>query len=381
MSNELRTIGLAGLLCLALFACGLALYQTNSGTGTIEQPWLHAGQWLLQSTLLWAFVFQQIWTRRELNRFATDTVLYIDLGHANRLTILRGWLIAATGGFLLQPQYIGFFAWVPAGLYSLAAILDRVDGFVARRTKRTSLMGNELDTVFDAMGLLVAPLLAVAYGKVHWSYLFVSVAYYLFRWGIQRRKKNSLPVYPLAPNHLRRTLAGFQMAYIAVVLWPPFQAQITVIAGFGFMLPLLAGFFVDWLTVSGRINQKSADTARFFSRLRSFSESFLQPALRLLLVSSLLFLIWKLNQTESIAANMFFLIGLLVASLLVLTGIAGRIGAAAILWLLAWSLPPSMLDLVACTALFSAILLLLLGCGRYSIWQWDDYWVNKQDGA
>ena len=31
--------------------------------------------------------------------------------------------------------------------------------------------------------------------------------------------------------------------------------------------------------------------------------------------------------------------------------------------------------------LFSAIGILLLGCGRYSLWQGDDHWVNRQDGA
>jgi CDP-diacylglycerol--glycerol-3-phosphate 3-phosphatidyltransferase len=372
MTHELHISGLLGLA--VLLGMGAALSMQLDGATTM--------QWLLQSTALWALVWQQTWQRRHLNRASSTAAPYPTLGLANRLTLLRGGLIAATGGFLLFPAFAGIIGWLPALLYSVAATLDRVDGFVARRTNSTSLLGSELDTVFDALGLLVAPLLAVSYGKVHWSYLLVSVAYYLFQWGIHSRRKRELPVYPLAPSQLRRTLAGFQMGYVAVVLWPPLLAQVTVPAGFGFMVPLLLGFTVDWLVVSGRIRPEQPGTADFFRRLAAFSVGVFQPALRVALLLALAVLLTTTAQETTATAAQSIIIALSCgAALLILLGIAGRAGALIVLMLLAWQPASAALDPLSAVALFSAIGILLLGCGRYSLWQGDDHWVNRQDGA
>ncbi|MDP1931828.1 MAG: CDP-alcohol phosphatidyltransferase family protein [Gammaproteobacteria bacterium] len=363
MKQELQGIGLLGGVALAVCATALGVFL----------GWSAVDQWLLLALLLWGFVCQQSLRRHDLNRFTLDADAYPDLGLANRLTLLRGWLIAATGGFLLLPADASWIAWIPAALYSIAAILDRVDGFVARRTARTSVLGNQLDTVFDALGLLVAPLLAVSYGKVHWSYLFVSIAYYCFVWGLHWRRTHELPVYPLAPSKLRRALAGFQMGYVAVVLWPPFDAHITVMAGFGFMVPLLIGFVVDWLVVSGRIDAAQPTTMSVFARLTTLSESILQPILRLLIMMTLLYVVMGNDSPLAIPV--------LIAATLVLLGLGGRIAALALLMLLAWQFPGDTPDVFGTLALYSAIGVLLLGCGRFSLWQWDDLWVNRQDGA
>lgn len=363
MTRELQISALLGLgVLLAAFV--VLGYQRDFAMAT---------QWLVQSVLLWTLVWQQTWQRRELNRFSPDAELYPDLGLANRLTLLRGWLIAATGGFLFLPFASSWIGWIPAAFYSVAAILDRIDGFVARRTSRTSQLGSELDTVFDALGLFVAPVLAVTYGKVHWSYLLVSVAYYLFVWGLHWRRTHHLPVYPLAPSKFRRTLAGFQMGYVAVVLWPPFDAQITLIAGFAFMVPLLIGFLVDWLVVSGRIDTQSPSTSATFARLARISESMVQPGLRLVTMVALVLVL--LNSLSPLA------IPLLTAGALILLGLGGRIAAVAVLMLLAWQFPLGASSFLAHVLLFSTIGVLLLGCGRFSLWQWDDDWVNRQDGA
>lgn len=372
MTRELQTSGLLGLAVLLLLS-GLL--------GSLQDARM-ASQWGLQSIALWALVWQQTWLRRDLNRATPDSTPYPTLGLANRLTLLRGGLIAATGGFLLFPAFSGIIGWLPAVFYSLAAALDRIDGFVARRSKRTSVLGSELDTVFDALGLLVAPLLAVSYGKVHWSYLLVSVAYYLFQWGIHSRRKRELPVYPLAPSQLRRTLAGFQMGYVAVVLWPPFLPQVTVPAGLGFMAPLLLGFLVDWLVVSGRIRPDHPATAVFFHRLARLSSGIFQPALRVALVLALAaFLPTNNQETTTPAIQSVFNALACGAAVLVLLGVAGRAGALMMVTLIAWQPAAESLNFVSAILIFSAIGILLLGCGRYSLWQGDDHWVNRQDGA
>jgi CDP-diacylglycerol--glycerol-3-phosphate 3-phosphatidyltransferase len=363
LTRELRYIGLLGAAFLLLM--GLTLSSLEN--------WAMAIQWTLLSALLWSLVWQQSAQRLIDNRSAPGTALYPSLGWANRLTILRGFLIALCAGFLWQSLNYALLFWLPAFLYSVAAILDRVDGYVARRTQRTSEMGNALDNVFDALGLLVAPLLALDFGKIHWAYLLVSCAYYAFHLGLRWRTRQGRPNYSLTPNQLRRTLAGFQMGYVAVVLWPPFDAQITRLAGFAFMLPILIGFMIDWCVVSGRIDMQQARTERFFNSLATRSVALGQPALRLVFLIALAFMITQ-GHWQGLT-----LLGYVSAAILISLGIGARLGALLALALLA--LLPPLGDSAATTLLlFSATWIMLLGSGRYSLWQGDDHWVERHDG-
>jgi CDP-diacylglycerol--glycerol-3-phosphate 3-phosphatidyltransferase len=284
-------------------------------------------------------------------------------------------LIALTGGFLFQPQAVGLMAWIPGVLYCIAAILDRMDGYVARRSKHTSLLGNELDTVYDALGLLVAPLLAVGYGKLHWSFLLVSAAYYVFIWGLYWRHTHNLPVYPLMPSMLRRTLAGFQMGFVAFILLPCFHAPLTMTIGVAFMLPILIGFIVDWLVVSGRIQSNTTNT-QFFNRLAQISHSIFQPLLRVLLFIAILFFAFSDNFLSSIWATP----GLVLIAGAALLGLAGRVSALILLVLVTFLQGDGQVDVIVTAIIFSSVWLMLLGTGRFSLWQWDDRWVNRRDG-
>jgi CDP-diacylglycerol--glycerol-3-phosphate 3-phosphatidyltransferase len=106
--------------------------------------WGGSLQWLLQAGLIWAFICFQTRRRLPMNRAEQAAPLYRELGWANRLTLLRAWLIATVAGFLFQPWPEGpVLVWMPGMLYFGAAVLDRVDGYVARRTQHGSLLGNE----------------------------------------------------------------------------------------------------------------------------------------------------------------------------------------------------------------------------------------------
>lgn len=354
---------------------------------TSYMPFARMLPWLLVSTVLWMLVCELTRQRLPLNRADAsipfvDSPLFDGLGWANRMTIARGWLIAACGGCLAIPALLGevpVLVWFAAAAYSIAAIFDRVDGFVARKTRRSSQLGAELDTLFDALGLIVAPILALMLGKIHWSYLLVSVAYYLFMVGIKIRQHKNLPVFPLAPSQLRRTLAGFQMGYVAVVLWPPFDAEVTVLAGVGFMLPLLIGFLVDWWVVSGRINPYAPRPSVIFERIRLATTGFVMPAARLLLTGALC-LAWSTDLFTS-PLNLPSTLLLIISVLMMAAGVAGRAGAMLVLMLLAWNSPITVTEPLLLVCLFMSIAILLLGCGRFSLWQHDDDWVNRQDGA
>ncbi|RYY75030.1 MAG: CDP-alcohol phosphatidyltransferase family protein [Gammaproteobacteria bacterium] len=368
MKVDIKLPGLFGLGLLWIIFLALGYFTS----------WRMGLQWFSQAGLLWFWVWYLTWKRADLNRISTDTPLLNDLGWANRLTLLRGYLIALTGGFLFQPDIQGFISWIPGLLYGAAAILDRVDGFVARRSKQTTLLGAELDTVFDALGLLVAPLLAIVMGKIHWSYLSLSFAFYIFNWGIYWRCKHGLNIYPLMPSQLRRALAGFQMGFVALALLPCFAPQQTVVCGFAFLIPVVLGFTFDWLVVSGRINGESVGAKLFFSRLVKISRNIFQPCLRIFLFVGSIFMLYKADIFEP-PGSIFLTLSLVLGISLVLLGSAGRVGALIVLLLLAGSAAP--ITPLSIGLLCSGAWLLLLGTGRFSLWQWDDVWVNRQDGA
>ena len=98
--------------------------------------WAAAGQWLAQSGLLWCLVYLQARRRLDLNRPDPGAAPYGALGPANRLTLLRGWLIACVGGFLFQPWPDSWLAWAPAVVVTAAS----VTGHSVDTTKRAPAM-------------------------------------------------------------------------------------------------------------------------------------------------------------------------------------------------------------------------------------------------
>lgn len=343
--------------------------------------WLPAAQWQIQSGLIWLLVLYEIRRSLPLNH-AADGALYSTLGLANRLTIMRGWLIACTGGFLFQHPPLELIALIPAILYALSAIMDRIDGYAARRTGQVSQMGIELDTVFDALGLAVAPMLAVWYGKIHWSYLLVSCAYYLFKLGIRHRQRLGLPVFDLRTRPSRRAIAGFQMGFIAVVLFPVFQPPVTLIAGYAFMLPVLAGFLIDWLIVSGRISNDTFINHRLLRDGEDLISYVTQPLLRLVLAATIWAILVRYIENHSLPAgdipNAIYVMA--ACGVLILLGILGRLAALLLVLLLGWFYASNMVGLADYVVVTATIWILVLGTGGFSLYTWDQDWVNRYDG-
>jgi len=370
LRRELFTLAVIG--CALLTALFLLLPPPLAPTHTIRA--------CLQALLLWAFVWSQLWQLRFHNRSADAVSLLPTLGTANRLTLLRGGLIAVCGGYLgLAPHAA---ALVPAICYSLAALLDRADGYVARRHHNITMLGSELDTRVDAIGLVVAPLVAIGYGQLHVSYLLVSVAYYLFVGGLYWRRKHGKPVLPLRPSNLRRTLAGMQMGLVAFSLWPLFDPILLQLCGAAFMLPLLAGFLVDWLVVSARLPSQTSIALRNFRLLEHLSELVMQPLLRCLLVVTLWLSLAPLLAGDAANGVSGLQYSLLLISAGLVLGVGGRICAlAALLLINNYSEVTAFLTVDDWWAPLLAVWVLLFGSGRFSVWQGDSSWVNRQDGA
>ena len=166
------------------------------------------------------------------------------------------------------------------------------------------------------------------------------------------------------------------MGLFAVVLWPVFNPPFTIITGVAFMLPVLFGFIVDWWVVCGWLQP------RFVINLDQLSYQYFQPCLRGLLVLLLIPIASNgdfFNVLGNFAGIKLFI---LLASLgLILFGTAGRIGAMILLLFVGLYFDNIAPTFLGASLIFTISWILLLGTGRFSLWQWDDEWVKRYDGA
>ncbi len=84
------------------------------------------------------------------------------LSAANLIT--SGTLTAGFLALILAEQ--GDYAWA-AGCVGVAAVLDSIDGLVARRTQTDCELGSRLDSLADIVSFGVAPALIVYLGALH----------------------------------------------------------------------------------------------------------------------------------------------------------------------------------------------------------------------
>ncbi len=82
----------------------------------------------------------------------------------NLLTLFR---IAVIPGLVVLFYFeTKFGSWLACGLFSLAAITDFFDGYIARATKQQSAFGRFLDPVADKLLVASALLMMVAFGQI-----------------------------------------------------------------------------------------------------------------------------------------------------------------------------------------------------------------------
>jgi CDP-diacylglycerol--glycerol-3-phosphate 3-phosphatidyltransferase len=182
------------------------------------------------------------------------------LGVANAVTLLRGGLYAVVGGFLLVAP-TSQLAWVPAACYGAGVVLDRLDGYLARTVDRETELGRRLDMAFDTFGFVVAPAVAVAWGRLPVWYLSLSAARYLFRGALAWRRWRGLPVYDFPDSDLGKWLAGGQMLFLTVALLPAVPAGAVGLVAPLALAPSLGGFLRDYLHAAGHLGPAGREGA------------------------------------------------------------------------------------------------------------------------
>jgi CDP-diacylglycerol---glycerol-3-phosphate 3-phosphatidyltransferase len=378
---------LFAVLCLVVIGMGYSVLRNNWRD---TQGLLYATRWttLAAGTMLYQLLV--LWKGLKHNYRPSERRLLSSFGPGNSMTLLRGVFVAGLAGFLLIPRPEGWLVWVPGMLYVLAAIADFLDGYLARITGTVTRLGEILDMSFDGLGVLIAALLAVRYEQVPVWYLSVALARYFFLGGIRLRTWLAKPVYELPPSTSRRTFAGMQMGFIAIVLLPVFSPPGTYIAATAFALPFLLGFSRDWLAVSGVIQPAH----KAFSRLQPIFSDWAPVLLRL----AILFLSAGpisqrfLNYSEQVA---FYnahgmpsaMVGVLILAILevavvslLLLGVIGRVTAVVGLLVLGVNQIFAGLTTSQILLLIGYTAILFTGTGVFSMWTPENRIIFRRAG-
>ncbi|MFC6795861.1 CDP-alcohol phosphatidyltransferase family protein [Halobaculum halobium] len=245
---------------VAVAAAAIAAVAVGAGAVTAGVGPEAAGAWLLPVAVVVAWESVFLARRTGLNHPPGDPgAVAAGIGVANAVTLGRGLLYAGVAGFVLTGPLAGAWAWAPALLYGIGAAMDAVDGALARRFGRPTVLGAKLDMGIDTLGFLVAPLVGVAWGRLPVWYLTLSAARYLFKLGRWRRHRRGLPVFDLPDSRVRRPLAGVQMAFIAVALAPVLPPFVVAVLAGVVVVPSLAVFVRDYLAVAGHLSRAEVD--------------------------------------------------------------------------------------------------------------------------
>ena len=166
-------------------------------------------------------------------------------GPANQVTLARAALVALLAG--LAGQGIGDGpGWLAFALALAAAVLDGVDGRLARATGMTSAFGARFDMETDAALVLVLSMLAWQLGKAGPWVLASGLARYGFV-----AAGAALPWLrrPLPPSFRRRLVCAVQMGVLVAVLAPALAPPVTSVLAAAALTALCYSFAADviWL--------------------------------------------------------------------------------------------------------------------------------------
>lgn len=378
---------------VALLLCALILLSISN---LIQRQWhlAVANRWIWAASAMLAVHLSILWWCLDRNYRPDDGKILPSLGYGNVITLTRGLLVSMLAGFLLTPEPLNWQAWIPSLLYSSAALLDYLDGYVARITGHTTVLGEILDMEFDGIGILVAIGVAILYGQVPYWYLPLGLGRQLFLLGIWIRQQADLPVSELPPSENRRAIAGFQMGFIAIILWPVLRPPITTIVCVIFAIPLMVSFVRDWLVVSNvlRADSSSYNTMRQSAKLAI--EMWGAFICRITATSLCIMIFWHelpqmttwdayVAQVQPALLNQIWRIILLAGPLLCLSLLIGLVPRIAALFLL--FIP--FTDLLVGNALFPSTLLLVtllwvvqFGGGYLTVWEPENMYLYRRAG-
>ena len=220
-----RVLMAAGLGCLA--AASLALWvQSRLGTRPTQS--------LVSVTVFSLMIAVALVAMRGHHPFPY-------FGAANWVTMLRGVFVAVAASLILEPASAPV-AWLLVALTATVTLLDGVDGWLARRTRMSSVFGARFDLEIDAFFMLVLSLAVWRHDKAGAWVLAIGLMRYAFvaaGW-----------LWPWVSRPLRSTWRGKavavgQFAGLGLALLPVVPAPVTRVAPAAALAALAWSFASD----------------------------------------------------------------------------------------------------------------------------------------
>jgi phosphatidylglycerophosphate synthase len=164
-------------------------------------------------------------------------------GPANQITLLRAVLVAGLASLIGQPATPAV-AWRVVSIAIVAALLDGVDGRVARRTGTVSTFGTRFDMETDAALILVLAILVWQYGKAGPWVLLSGLLRYVFvaagwLWPWMRS--------PLASTRRAKIICVVQIVALILAMAPAVAPPASSLVAAVGLLALCYSFLVDTL--------------------------------------------------------------------------------------------------------------------------------------
>jgi phosphatidylglycerophosphate synthase len=164
-------------------------------------------------------------------------------GPANVLTTIRLAGVALIAACIGEGKPSGVALGI-AGASMLLAVLDGVDGWLARRSGLASAFGARFDMEVDALLVMILSLLIWQYGKAPWWIVLAGLLRYAFvvsGWIWPRMGA------PLPPSRRRRLVCVIQIVGLSVVMLPAIVQPASTWLAALLLLVLSGSFFVDTL--------------------------------------------------------------------------------------------------------------------------------------
>ncbi len=323
-------------------------------------------------------VHGRLWRNLHLNRGPGSTAIHARIGAANRLTLIRGLFIGLMAGFMFSGppgQYPDTAAWTwwPGCLYLLAALLDGLDGYWARRSGSPTRLGHELDLHTDALGMLVACVVAVGAQRLPPYYLLAGAAFYVFRFGLWYRRRQGYWNRPAGPRTFARLVAGVQMGFVGIAMLPLFAYNVIHALAPLFLIPLITGFVWDWMIARGDLSEAAI---RRCQRLLRTLVAKIPPLLRVGLLVSGGLLIRGMPVASPLSPALLMGLGFMVIG-----GLAGRTAAFLLSLALAYQATAAGPTPFLMMTLTGAVVLVMAGTGDASLWRPEDAFIFRSSAG
>lgn len=357
---------------------------------TVESAW----HWAVAAVPVLGYALATVGRHLGRHHRPDATAVLPVFGPGTVLTLARGLVGGLLAGFILVGRPPTPLAWLPAILYTLAGLADGLDGYLARRLRQNTRLGEILDMEFDALGVLVVAVLAVRWGQWPPALLVVGLARYLYLAGLALHRRRGGALCPLPPSAIRRVLAGLQMGVLSVALWPITPAAIATLVGGLFTVPFLVVFTRDGLLAACRLDAGAPG----YRRAAVAAETILAHVLPLpvralaaltagLTINDLVraFAAYQMALAAfglpAAEAWAFVFLGLLALTTpLLALGVGGRLVALLMLVPVGFTLAAVNGPVATYVALLGCLYVLLFGTGAASLWPWGEWFFHRRPG-